>query len=146
MHRMLLAMRGRRLTVSAVLATVASCVQAPAAAQRTVSCTATEGTWISLNVAPDGQSIAFERLCDVYRLAINGGTATPILTGAAFHSQPRFSPDGTRLAFISDGTGSNNIWIAAADGSGARALSSFPARLVHVLRATDSSYGTRTTC
>jgi dipeptidyl aminopeptidase/acylaminoacyl peptidase len=34
--------------------------------------------------------------------------------------QPRFSPDGSRLAYVSDRSGWWNVWVAAADGSGAR--------------------------
>jgi dipeptidyl aminopeptidase/acylaminoacyl peptidase len=36
--------------------------------------------------------------------------------------QPRFSPDGARLAYLSDETGWLNLWVAAADGSDAKPL------------------------
>ncbi|MGZ4798637.1 MAG: S9 family peptidase [Acidimicrobiia bacterium] len=42
--------------------------------------------------------------------------------GAVSVGQPRFSPDGTRLAFISDETGWWNVWVADADGAHARPL------------------------
>ena len=95
-------------------------------AQRPVSFTVHEGTWISLDAAPDGGSLVFELLGDLYTLPMKGGQATPIATGNAWQSQPRFSPDGKRLAFISDGAGSDNVWIANADGTDARALTSVP--------------------
>ncbi|MBC7844018.1 MAG: serine hydrolase [Gemmatimonadaceae bacterium] len=126
MHRTLRGIGRQTLMTGALLAACVVGTPAPAAAQRPVSFTTTEGTWISLDVAPDGRTIAFELLGDVYLLPIAGGTASPILTGTAFQSQPRYSPDGTRLAFISDSTGSDNVWIAAADGSGARAVSRLP--------------------
>lgn len=113
--------------VAAFLTTLLVVGTAPALdAQRPVSFTVREGTWISLDAAPDGGSLVFELLGDLYTLPVQGGQASPIVTGNAWQSQPRFSPDGKRLAFISDGSGSDNVWIANADGTDARALSSLP--------------------
>ena len=126
MGRTLYQNRTRALLAAAVLGAASASLPASAQAQRRVSFTSTEGTWISLDVAPDGRTIAFELLGDVYVLPSAGGTAVPILSGSTFQSQPRYSPDGTRLAFISDGSGSDNIWIAAADGSNPHALSTIP--------------------
>src|SRR6185436_2250933 len=78
--------------------------------------------WISLDVAPDGRSLVFELLGDLYSLPIAGGTATRITPGLEADSQPRFSPDGTRLVFLSDRGGGENIWIAKRDGTDARPL------------------------
>ena len=89
---------------------------------RTVDFTTSEGTWISLDVSPDGQTIVFELLGDLYTLPIGGGEAKPITSGPAFDTQPRYSPDGKKLVYLSDRSGSENIWIADADGSHARAL------------------------
>ncbi len=36
--------------------------------------------------------------------------------------QPAFSPDGKKLVFISDRNGSENVWIANADGTTPRAI------------------------
>ncbi|MEI6246401.1 MAG: hypothetical protein WCQ64_15325 [Acidobacteriota bacterium] len=55
----------------------------PADASRLIEFTTDEGTWISLDVAPDGRTIAFELLGDIYALPIGGGHAQPILTGSA---------------------------------------------------------------
>ncbi len=114
----------RSLAVGVVLLLGSAVSDLPA--QRPVSFTVREGTWMSLDAAPDGRSLVFELLGDVYALPMAGGQATPLLTGSAWQSQPRFSPDGQRLAFISDGTGSDNVWLANADGSAARALSTVP--------------------
>ncbi len=75
------------------------------------------GTWLSLDVSPDGARIVFELLGDLYLLPIEGGEATPLTTGMAFDSQPRFSPDGARVVFISDRDGTDNVWTVAVDGS-----------------------------
>ncbi len=89
---------------------------------RTLSFTTDEGTWISLDVARDGQRIVFELLGDLYTLPIAGGAATRITSGPGYDTQPRYSPDGTRLVFLSDRNGSENVWIANADGTQPRAL------------------------
>ncbi|WP_409432933.1 amidohydrolase family protein [Litorimonas sp. RW-G-Af-16] len=77
----------------------------------------TEGTWMSLDVSPDGKTLAFDLLGDIYTLPVTGGTATNIASGMAWEMQPRFSPDGSRLAFISDRAGGDNIWTMDVDGS-----------------------------
>lgn len=95
----------------------------PLKPDRTIQFTTDEGTWISLDIAPDGKSIVFELLGDLYTLPIEGGEAKPLLTGVAFEGQPRYSPDGKLIAFLSDRDGSENLWIARADGSEPRQMS-----------------------
>ncbi len=75
------------------------------------------GTWMSLDVSPDGKTIAFDLLGDIYTLPIEGGKATAIAKGMAWEIQPRFSPDGKRIAFTSDRNGADNIWTMAVDGT-----------------------------
>jgi len=91
---------------------------------RTLEFTTDEGTWISLDLSPDGQTIVFELLGDLYTLPVSGGTAMRITSGQAFDMQPRYSADGMRLVFVSDRDGSENIWISNADGSQPRKLTS----------------------
>ena len=88
----------------------------PLVATRSATFTGTKGTWMSLDVSPDGQSIVFDFLGDLYTLPITGGTATRITSGLAFDAQPRFSPDGKRVVFISDRSGGDNVWIQTLDG------------------------------
>lgn len=90
----------------------------------TLAFTTDEGTWISLDVTGDGETIIFELLGDIYSLPIAGGTATHVTEGMGYDSQPRVSPDGRRIAFISDRDGADNLWIANIDGGEARKLSS----------------------
>ncbi|MEZ4423361.1 MAG: amidohydrolase family protein [Gemmatimonadota bacterium] len=89
---------------------------------RTVEFDTDEGTWISLDVTPDGQAIVFELLGDLYRLPMEGGRATRLTEGMAYDNQPRVSPDGEWIAFISDRDGADNLWIARVDGSEPRKL------------------------
>src|SRR3972149_2777214 len=76
-----------------------------------------EGTWISLDVAPYGRPSVFGCPGDLSRLPGAGGDPTPIVTGLPFDSQPRVSPDGTRVAFISDRAGNDKLWVATIDGA-----------------------------
>ena len=94
----------------------------PLEPDRTIAFDTTEGSWISLDVAPDGRQIVFELLGDLYTVPMEGGTATRILPGIMFDSQPRFSPDGSKIVFLSDRSGDENIWIANRDGSVPRAI------------------------
>jgi len=98
----------------------------PLKSDRKITFTTDEGTWLSLDVSPDGKTIAFELLGDIYTLPIDGGKAKLIAGGMSFDSQPKFSPDGQWIAFLSDREGSENIWIMKADGSGAKQVSKDP--------------------
>ena len=93
---------------------------------RKIDFTTDEGTWLSLDVSPDGKLIVFELLGDIYTLPIEGGDAKLISGGMAFDSQPKFSPDGQWIAFLSDREGSENIWIMKTDGTGAKQVSKDP--------------------
>ena len=90
---------------------------------RKITFTTDEGTWLSLDVSPDGKTIVFELMGDLYTLAIDGGQAQLISGGMAFDSQPKFSPDGQWVTFISDREGSENIWIIHPDGTGVKQVS-----------------------
>ena len=47
-----------------------------------------EGTWMSLDVSPDGKTLVFDLLGDIYTLPLAGGEATRITSGMSFESQP----------------------------------------------------------
>ena len=87
----------------------------PLKTARTQTFTTTKGTWISLDVSPDGQTIVFDMLGQLYTLPATGGKATAITSGLGFNSQPRFSPDGKRVVFVSDRSGGDNVWIMSLD-------------------------------
>jgi len=78
---------------------------------RSVNLDTDEGTWISLDVSPDGRTIVFDLLGDLYTIPITGGTATALTSGIAYDAQPRFSPDGKSVLFTSDRDGGDNVWV-----------------------------------
>jgi Tol biopolymer transport system component len=82
----------------------------PLKPERTVKFTANEGTWMSVDVSPDGQTIAFDLMGDIYTMPITGGKATAVTKGIAYETHPRFSPDGKKILFTSDRSGNDNIW------------------------------------
>jgi Tol biopolymer transport system component len=84
---------------------------------RTIEFDTDKGTWMSADISPDGQTIVFDLLGDLYAIPAEGGKAQPITSGMAFDSQPVFSPDGSRIAFISDRSGAENLWQSKPDGS-----------------------------
>ncbi|MEZ4417033.1 MAG: amidohydrolase family protein [Gemmatimonadota bacterium] len=108
-----------------------------------VDFTTDEGTWMSLDVSPDGQWIVFDLLAQIYRVPIAGGTAE-LLTqdaGVSTNYHPRWSPDGSMIAFVSDRGGQNNLWVMDADGSNPRAvLSDQSARFVEPVWSPDGRY------
>ena len=91
----------------------------------------TEGTWMNLDVSPDGKTIVFDMLGDIYKMDINGGKAKALREGLAFEVQPRFSPDGTKISFTSDAGGGDNIWVMNADGTDAKQVTKEDFRLLN---------------
>jgi Tol biopolymer transport system component len=89
----------------------------PLEVSRRVPIKTDEGTWMSLDVSPDGKTIAFDFLGDIFTMPITGGKPTQFTKGMAFDSHPKFSPDGKKLLFISDKSGGENIWWYALDKS-----------------------------
>jgi imidazolonepropionase-like amidohydrolase/Tol biopolymer transport system component len=83
----------------------------PLKPERTVRFTTDEGTWISLDVSPDGKTIVFDLLGDIYTIPMSGGKATRLTSGLAFDGQPRYSPDGKAIVFVSDRDGNENVWL-----------------------------------
>jgi Tol biopolymer transport system component/imidazolonepropionase-like amidohydrolase len=89
----------------------------------TIEFTTDEVTWMQVDVSPDGRTIVFDLLGDLYTMPIAGGDASRIIGGLSFESQPTWSPDGKTIAFLSDRTGVENLWLADADGGNPRAVS-----------------------
>ncbi len=83
----------------------------PLEPSRVVTISTNQGTWLSIDVHPDGSKIIFDLLGDLYELPIEGGKANRLTQGLAFDSQPKYSPDGNSILFLSDRSGGNNAWI-----------------------------------
>ena len=82
----------------------------PLKATRMFDLKTAEGTWTSVDVSPDGKTIVFDMMGDLYTLPMEGGKATQITRGLAFDQHPRFSPDGKKILFVSDKSGAENLW------------------------------------
>ena len=106
-------------------------VMNPPGETRDIDINVDNGTWMSLDVSPDGKTIAFDLLGDIYTMPATGGTATNIASGMAWEMQPRFSPDGSQIAFTSDRAGGDNIWVMDADGENKRAITKESFRLMN---------------
>jgi imidazolonepropionase-like amidohydrolase/Tol biopolymer transport system component len=103
----------------------------PPGERRDIPLDVRSGTWMSLDVSPDGKRIAFDLLGDLYELPIEGGEARSLTSGMAWDMQPRYSPDGAQIVFTSDRTGGDNVWIMKADGSALRQVTKEDFRLLN---------------
>ena len=106
-------------------------VQNPPGPSYDVNIDTTTGTWLSLDVSPDGREVVFDLLGDLYTIPIGGGEAKAITTGIAWDMQPRYSPNGKWIAFTSDRSGGDNIWIMNRDGSEPKQVSKETFRLLN---------------
>ncbi|WP_256012599.1 amidohydrolase family protein [Desertivirga xinjiangensis] len=106
-------------------------VERPGGPSKSASFSTDEGTWMNLDVSPDGKEIVFDLLGDIYKMPVTGGKATILSGGAAFEVQPRFSPNGKYISYTSDKEGGDNIWIMNADGSGKHSITKENFRLLN---------------
>ncbi|PTB87716.1 amidohydrolase, partial [Pseudidiomarina aestuarii] len=90
-----------------------------------------EGTWMNVDMSPDGKYIVFDLLGDIYRIPAKGGDAELLVGGIAWNMQPVYSPNGEYIAYTSDADGGDNIWIMDADGSNQRQVTKETFRLLN---------------
>src|SRR3954464_13186568 len=96
-----------------------------------VTFTVNEGTWMNLDVSPDGKEIVFDLLGDIYSMPVTGGQAKILRQGLAMEVQPRYSPDGKKILFTSDAGGGDNIWVMDRDSSHAKQITTESFRLLN---------------
>ena len=106
-------------------------VNHPPGESKTVNIDTRTGTWMSVDVSPDGQKVVFDLLGDLYLLPIQGGEAKPLTHSIAWEMQARFSPDGKQIAYMSDASGGDNIWVMNVDGSNPHAVTKEDFRLLN---------------
>ncbi len=94
----------------------------PIKAFKRIQFTTDEATWMSLDLSPDGKTIVFDLVGDIYLMPAEGGEAKRLIGGASHETMPKFSPDGKKLVFISDRSGAENVWICNLDGGEMKAL------------------------
>jgi len=115
-------------------------VNNPPGESKMITINANEGTWMNLDVSPDGKTIAFDLLGDIFTMPSSGGKAKALRTGLAWEVQPRWSPDGKKLLFTSDAGGGDNIWTINADSSDAKQVTKEKFRLLNNGEWIDSDY------
>lgn len=106
-------------------------VNSPPGESKTAKLDINSGTWMSVDVSPDGQQIIFDVLGDLYLMPIAGGEAKALTHSMAWEMQARFSPDGKQIAYMSDAGGGDNIWVMNADGSNPHAVTKEDFRLLN---------------
>jgi len=103
----------------------------PPLKQDTITIDTTETTWSSLDVSPDGKTIVFDMLGDLYLMSIAGGEARSLTGDIAWNIQPKFSPDGKTVAFSSDRDGIENLWLIDTDGENLRQVTKESSHPIH---------------
>ncbi|MCF2859685.1 amidohydrolase family protein [Pseudoalteromonas sp. SMS1] len=103
----------------------------PPGEKQTITIDTNETTWSNLDVSPDGKQVIFDMLGDLYVMPIAGGKATALTNDRAWNFQPKFSPDGKHIAFISDRAGAENLWVMDVNGENLRQVSDETHNLIH---------------
>ena len=71
-------------------------------------------------ISPDGSSIAFSYMGNIYTVPSVGGEAKQLTTNTSYDGNPLWSPDGKELAFASNREGSMDVFVVSAQGGQAR--------------------------
>jgi dipeptidyl aminopeptidase/acylaminoacyl peptidase len=85
-------------------------------------------------ISPDGKWVAFQvqsidvpgnkKPVQIWTVEMDGGAPKQITNEGEGNQRPRWSPDGKRIAYISDRSGSSQIWLMDPDGGNAKQVTS----------------------
>lgn len=106
----------RTVVVSTLLFLICSAFAVSASAQN-------RPLWMRYaQISPDGHSIIFTYKGDLFSVSSKGGLATRLTATSAYEIYPKWSPDGTQIAFMSDRDGVRSIYVMPAKGGAARRI------------------------
>ncbi len=101
-------------------------------------------------ISPDGKTVAFtvqsvdlaanRKPQQVWTVPLEGGAPQQITHNGDNNSRPRWSPDGKRIAYISDRGGSSQIWLMDADGGNAKQITSLATEADAEIFSPDGKY------
>lgn len=95
----------------------------PLEPERLIEFQTSSGTALSLDVAPDGRTLVFDMLGDIYVLEIGSERTKALTSGMAVDTEPVYSPSGSEILFLSDRSGAENLWVVDANGQNAKQIS-----------------------
>lgn len=83
----------------------------------------TELTPILGNVSPDGRFLVYSDFDDIWILPLTGDDEPePLVSASRAQTEPRFSPDGRWIAYVSDESGREEIYVQPFQRAGGRTL------------------------
>lgn len=92
-------------------------------------------------ISPNGEEVAFTYKGDIYKVSVNGGQAIRLTTNEAYDTTPVWSPDGSKIAFVSDRYyGSQDIYVMSRDGGVAKRVTTHSNRETILDFSADGQY------